>query len=138
MSIQQSINFESFVPNEKFKNLNKSNKKSFYKSLKKVKHNFKEKKNIFYSFSKNFKLNFSLSELKKYKRFKRIITIGMGGSILGSQAINFFLKKKINKELIFINNLDPDQLNKLKRIKNLNNSLFIFISKSGNTIEVLQ
>ena len=61
----------------------------------------------------------------------------MGGSILGSQAINFFLKKKINKELIFINNLDPDQLNKLKRIKNLNNSLFIFISKSGNTIEVL-
>ena len=137
MSILQSINFESFVPNEKFKSFNKSFKKSFYKSSKKIKNNFKEKKNLFYSFSKDFKLNFSLSELKKYKRFKRIITIGMGGSILGAQAINFFLKKKINKELIFINNLDPDQLNKLKGIKNLNNSLFIFISKSGNTIEVL-
>ena len=137
MSILHSINFESFVPNEKFKSLNKSNKKSFYESINKIKLNLKEKKNIFYSFSKDFKLNFSLSELKKYKRFKRIVTIGMGGSIFGAQAINFFLKKKINKELIFINNLNPDQLNKLKRIKNLKNSLFIFISKSGNTIEVL-
>ena len=94
MSILHSINFESFVPNEKFKSLNKSNKKSFYESINKIKLNLKEKKNIFYSFSKDFKLNFSLSELKKYKRFKRIVTIGMGGSIFGAQAINFFLKKK--------------------------------------------
>ena len=137
MSTQQSINFESFVPKEKFKNLNKSSKKSFYNSIKKTKQSLKEKKNIFYSFSKDFKFNFSLSELKKYKKFKRIVTIGLGGSILGAQAINFFLKKKINKELIFINNLDPNQLNRLKRLKNLKNSLFIIISKSGNTIEVL-
>ena len=99
MSIQQSINFESFVPNEKFKNLNKSNKKSFYKSLKKVKHNFKEKKNIFYSFSKNFKLNFSLSELKKYKRFKRIITIGLAYSF---QRINQIPADKYDVKLDFI------------------------------------
>ena len=30
-----------------------------------------------------------------------------------------------------------DQINKLNKIKNLKNSLFIIISKSGNTIEVL-
>ena len=137
MSTQQSINFESFVPKEKFKNLNKSSKKSFNNSIKKTKQSLKEKKNVFYSFSKDFKFNFSLSELKKYKKFKRIITIGLGGSILGAQAINFFLKKKINKELIFINDLDPNQLNRLKRLKNLKNSLFIIISKSGNTVEVL-
>ncbi len=137
MSGQQSINFESFVPKEKFKKFNNSNKQSFYKSIKKTQLRIKEKKNVFHSFSQDFKFNFSLSELKKYKKFKRIVTIGLGGSILGAQAINFFLKKKINKELIFINNLEPNQLDKLKRIKNFKNSLFIIISKSGNTIEVL-
>ena len=137
MSGQQSINFESFVPKEKFKKFNNSNKQSFYKSIKKTQLSLKEKKNFFHSFSQDFKFNFSLSELKKYKKFKRIVTIGLGGSILGAQAINFFLKKKINKELIFINNLEPNQLNKLKTIKNFKNSLFIIISKSGNTIEVL-
>ena len=97
MSSQQSINFESFVPKEKFKKFNNSNKKSFYKSIKKTQLSIKEKKNVFHSFSQDFKFNFSLSELKKYKKFKRIVTIGLGGSILGAQAINFFLKKKLIK-----------------------------------------
>ena len=92
---------------------------------------------MFYSFSKNFKMSFNFTELKRYKKFKRIITIGLGGSILGTQAINYFLKKQIKKELIFINNLEIDQINKLNKISNLKNSLFIIISKSGNTLEVL-
>ena len=78
-----------------------------------------------------------MNELKKYKKFKRIITIGLGGSILGAQATKLFFKKTIKKELIFINNLELDQIKKLNKLNNLKNSLFIIISKSGNTLEVL-
>ena len=137
MSIQKNINFESFIPDNTFPNLNSFNKKKIEKLIKKTKGNIKENKNVFYSFSKDFKLNFNLTELKKYKKFKRIIIIGLGGSILGSQAANYFLKEQVKKEMIYINNLELDQIKKLNKLNNLKNSLFIIISKSGNTLEVL-
>ncbi|MDC3152230.1 glucose-6-phosphate isomerase [Pelagibacteraceae bacterium] len=137
MSIQQNINFESYIPKDKFKGSKILNKKRLNIQINKIKEDIKKKKNVFHSFSKNFKLNFNLNELKRYKKFKRIIIIGMGGSILGTQAIHNFLKKNSKKELIFINNLSPSQTNYLKSLKDLKNSLFIIISKSGNTIEVL-
>ncbi len=133
---QQNIDFENFITNNKFKALKNNEKKIFLTLLKKTKKSIKEKKNVFHSLSEDFKLNFNLKELKKYKKYKRIITIGFGGSILGTQAINSFLKKT-NKELIFINNLNPDQIKKINNLKNLKNSLFLIISKSGNTIELL-
>ncbi len=137
MVISNNINFESYVPVNKFKDKKNFNKKIIDALIKKTKKEVEEKKNVFYSFSKNFKLNLNSVDLKKYKKFQRIIIIGMGGSILGAQAINSFLKKKTNKEFIFINNLDLKQINKLNKNKNLKNSLFLIISKSGNTIEVL-
>ncbi len=137
MSIYKNIYFESFVPVDKFKNFKNQNKKFLNYLIEKTKDNIKKDQNIFNSFSREFKLNFNLNELTRYKKFKRIITIGLGGSILGAQAINFFLKKKTKKELIFVNNLEVNQINKLNKIKNLENSLFIIISKSGNTLEVL-
>ena len=137
MSLQKNINFESFIPDNTFKNFNNFNKKKIENLIKKTKENIKDKKSIFYSFSKDFKMNFNLAELKKYKKFKRVIIIGLGGSILGTQAINYFLKKQTKKELIFINNLEIDQINRLNKTSNLKNSLFIIISKSGNTLEVL-
>ena len=39
--------------------------------------------------------------------------------------------------MIFLNNLNQEKINKLNKLKDLKNSLFIIISKSGNTIEVL-
>ena len=56
----------------------------------------------------------------------------MGGSTLGAQAIYDFLKKKIKKNFIFVDNLNTSKNKKLK--KNLNN---LIISKSGNTIETI-
>ncbi len=93
MTSKQNILFESFIPNDKFSNSKNLNKKNFIRSIERIKKEGK-KKDVFYSFSKSFKLNFNLTELKKYKKFTRIITIGLGGSILGAQAINHFLKKK--------------------------------------------
>ena len=106
MSARNNINFESYISNVKFKDFKNSNKKKFYNSILKTKEGIKENKNALHSLSKNFKLNLNLRELKKYKKFERIITIGFGGSILGTQAINYFwngedfLKKLIPKKLL--------------------------------------
>ena len=57
----------------------------------------------------------------------------MGGSILGSEAIYSFLKKKIKKNFLFISNLQNDlNLKKDKRTQ-----VNIIISKSGNTLETI-
>ena len=57
--------------------------------------------------------------------------IGIGGSILGSQAIYDFLKKKIKKKFLFVDNLASNKNFKKKKMTNL------IISKSGNTIETI-
>ena len=51
--------------------------------------------------NKNFKFNFKLSDLKRFKKFQKIALIGMGGSILGTEAICNFLQRKIKKNLFF-------------------------------------
>ena len=137
MSLKKNINFEIYIPDNTFQNFNDLNKKNIEKLIKKAKENIKDEKSMFSSFSKDFKMNFNFAELKRYKKFKRIIIIGLGGSILGTQATNCFLKKQIKKEMIFVNNLEINQINKLNKTRNLKNSLFIIISKSGNTVEVL-
>ena len=81
---------------------------------------------------KNFNLKF-----QSYKKFKTVIIIGMGGSILGAKAIYSFLRHKIKKKFIFIDNLDEQMINQVKKKNNLSNSLFLIISKSGNTNETV-
>ena len=41
-------------------------------------------------------------KFKKFKKFKTILIIGMGGSILGAKAIYDFLKHKIKKTLFLL------------------------------------
>ena len=93
--------------------------------------------NLFNSYNKNFKLNFSTSDLNKFKKFKTVVVVGMGGSILGSEAIYNFFEKKIKKNYIFLNNIDNQIIQNIKKTKNLNKILFIVISKSGKTVETL-
>ena len=57
----------------------------------------------------------------------------MGGSILGTEAIYNFLKKKIKKKITFVNNLDSNA--EYFQDKNIN--LNLIISKSGNTLETI-
>ena len=58
------------------------------------------------SLKTNYKYNYTKKLIFKLKNFLNIKIIGMGGSILGAEAIHDFLKDKINKKLTFINNLD--------------------------------
>ncbi len=70
---------------------------------------------------------------------KYIIVIGIGGSSLGAKAVYDFLKYKKNfsKKLIFLDTTDPiDIKDKLESI-DINNTLFITISKSGSTVETI-
>ncbi len=84
------------------------------------------------SFNKNYKYSFKKEILKKYKKFDTINLIGMGGSILGTEAIYDFLNYKIKKKINFYNNLN----NKIN-FKNKKNSLNLVVSKSGNTLETI-
>ena len=114
--------------------------------------NFKKTKNIFNSFlkdlknnqipilksyEKKYKFSFSKQTVKKFSKYENIIVIGVGGSILGTKSIYSFFKKRIKKKLFFFDNLDFNLILKYKKIKNLNNSCFIIVSKSGNTLETI-
>ena len=113
-----------------FKNF-KIQKKSL-KIKKKLEKFIAENNSIAQSLKRNYQDFFKKKELKKYKSFKNIRVIGMGGSSLGTEAIYDFLKYKIKKNLFFINNLNP-------RLKKENNKkiLNLIVSKSGNTIETI-
>ena len=118
---------------------NKKNiKKNFLKAkfeIENIKKKIKIEKNPFYFFNKN--INIDLKNINKFQKFTTIIIIGMGGSILGAEAIYTFLKKKISKKFFFVNNLNIVELERLKKYNNFRKSLFVIISKSGNTIETL-
>ena len=85
------------------------------------------------SLKATYKYNYSKKLILKLKKFLNIKIIGMGGSILGAEAIHDFLKDKINKKLTFINNLDANA----NYFKDKKKSLNIIISKSGNTLETI-
>ena len=50
----------------------------------------------------NYDYSFKKKELKKYKKYSEFNVIGMGGSILGSEAIYNFLNHKIKKNFTFL------------------------------------
>ena len=136
MNLSKNINFKIFTPKQYRKKKSVYIKKKFEADFKRIKENILLKQSVFHSFSKKFKLNLSFNKLNKFKKFKKIVIIGMGGSILGAESIYCFLEKKIRKEVIFLDNLNPSLIEKFKK-KNLTKTLFILVSKSGNTIETL-
>ncbi|HIM76142.1 MAG TPA: glucose-6-phosphate isomerase, partial [Campylobacterales bacterium] len=83
-----------------------------------------------------------ISEIKKYAegvKQKNVVVIGIGGSTLGTYAIYKFLKhsKKLTKKLFFLETTDPiDIQSKLESI-DLEDTLFMVISKSGTTVETI-
>tara|TARA_Y100000590_G_scaffold58933_1_gene62298 strand:+ start:1554 stop:2762 length:1209 start_codon:yes stop_codon:yes gene_type:complete len=121
------------------------NKKIFKKNLKKTRNIFNSFLNDFEngefplldSFKKDYEFDFSNLLIRKFRKQKNVIVIGMGGSILGTKAIFSFLEKKIKKKIFFFDNLDRNLNKNYKNIKNIKNSCFIVVSKSGNTLETI-
>jgi glucose-6-phosphate isomerase len=119
------------------KSLYTKDKIKLNKIINKILVSLDENNDAIHSLSKKFNLNFRTSELIKFNKFKSIILIGMGGSALGAEAIYSFWKNKIKKKFFFLNNLDQFKIKEIKTNISLKDSLFIIISKSGNTLETL-
>ena len=116
--------------NIKFKNfkiVKKKYKRNFFKEKW-----FKEIK-LLESLKYNYRYSYSKKNIEKYKKKKNFTLVGMGGSILGAEAIYQFLKFKIKKKFVFIDNLNPV----IKKKKSITNDVNIIISKSGNTLETI-
>jgi glucose-6-phosphate isomerase len=81
-------------------------------------------------------------EIKDYAKSitkKHIIVLGIGGSSLGARAIYEFLlpSNYYNKDLLFLETVDPLKINHCLKKVDLNDTQFLVISKSGNTIETI-
>ena len=117
-----NINFKSFgkkKPNKKLTN--------FFKKL------VSNKNEILISMSSSYKNLYKKTQISKLKTFPNVMVIGMGGSILGARCIYNFLKHKIKKNFIFIDNLDNKEIELSFKKRKLN----LIISKSGNTLETI-
>lgn len=136
--MKNNLSLKNFIHR---KHLEKNSVKAFTKKYSKIlvetrKDIFKPKKTL-NVLNKKYFSNFKFGELRKLKKFKTIVLIGMGGSILGSEAIYSFLNKKIKKKLYFFDDLNESNIMFYKKKEKLSNTLFIIISKSGNTVETL-
>ena len=118
-----------FLKEIDFKEFNLKKNLSLKKKLNKI---LNKKNSVVESLGKNYKNSYDKKLLQKYKKSLNFRVIGMGGSILGTQAIYDFLRHKIKRKFEFINNLDSSLKNKIKK-KYTN----LIVSKSGNTIETI-
>ena len=91
----------------------------------------KEKNKVIESLSTSYKYSYNKAILSKIKKYSDIRVIGMGGSILGTEAIYDFLRDKVKKNFYFINNLQSSKKIAKKNYANL------IVSKSGNTLETI-
>lgn len=75
-------------------------------------------------------------ELQENK-IKDIVVIGIGGSSLGTKAIDAILEHKKEKDIKinFLENGDPIAIDKILKNIEKDSTIFIIISKSGTTIE---
>ena len=120
--LSKNINFQNFKKIKKVKKVNK-----IFENL------LKDQPLFFETLKPTYKYSYSKRALSKYKKFLNIRIIGMGGSVLGSEAIHDFLNKKTKKKLTFVNNLN--NIDDYLQDKNIN--LNLIISKSGNTLETV-
>jgi len=89
--------------------------------------------------------NLPFSDTSAYKEYARnvkqsnIVVIGIGGSTLGTYAIYKFLKhsRKLEKKLFFLETTDPIDIKSKIETIDLEDTLFIVISKSGTTVETV-
>ncbi len=72
------------------------------------------------------------------ERYRNIVVVGIGGSSLGTKAIDTLLAhtpERNDKRLLFLENVDPIAQRTVLEGISFEESLFIVISKSGSTIE---
>ncbi|MCI0382340.1 MAG: glucose-6-phosphate isomerase [Chlamydiae bacterium] len=83
------------------------------------------------------KLKNFLQKIETKKRFTHLVQIGIGGSDLGPRAVYYALEayKRPMRKVSFISNVDPDDGAQVLSEVELENTLFVVVSKSGRTLE---
>lgn len=119
--LSHNINFKNF----KLDNLNNKKIIKIFKSI------IKSPNQVLCSLSSNYKDLYSKKFVSKMKRFNNFRLIGIGGSILGAQAIYNFLSP-LGKKFQFI-----DLLSYVLNKKNKKKQITLIVSKSGNTLETI-
>ena len=123
--------------NINFKNFNLKKNLNFKKYSKicsiNLKLLLKEDSELINSLKRSYKYSFKKVLIKKFLKVPVLRLIGMGGSILGAEAIYNFLNFKVKKKFLFVNNLKQKQetTNLPKKLVN------VIKSKSGNTLETI-
>lgn len=94
--------------------------------------------------------NINIKKIQDYTKnvwsdFDNIVVLWIGWSALGTKALLESLmwkyynenKNKSGKNIYVLDNIDPDTFTDLEEIIDISRTLFVFISKSGGTIETL-
>lgn len=79
-------------------------------------------------------LAFAKENKKKYEHF---VLVGIGGSALGAACLQQSLTHLFKNKLHILDNVDPVLISELEDVIDYSKTLFLVISKSGNTIETL-
>ncbi len=73
---------------------------------------------------------------KKYSKNKNIVVIGNGGSV---NSFDYYISAlKTEKNVFIVKTMEPDFLYDIRKKCNKNNTVVIAISKSGNTVGVIE
>jgi len=133
--LSSNISLENFLINSKQFKKNLLIAQRVFKSFKHDLKNYDIP--LFQSFNKDYDFDFTKETVKKFSKYQNIIIIGIGGSILGAKCIYSFFKNRVKKKIFFFDNLDSNLHLNFNQLKNLKNSCYIIVSKSGNTLETI-
>lgn len=75
---------------------------------------------------------------QEFRRYKNLLIIAHGGSITSFFGMYYALKHQTNKNAYFLNTVDPDYVNELKKELSPEDTVVFSISKSGQTITQIE
>ncbi|MFB6180301.1 MAG: hypothetical protein ABEJ93_00325 [Candidatus Nanohalobium sp.] len=79
-----------------------------------------------------------IKEKASEKDFENLVVIGNGGSITSFRAFLYSFFPEIDKDVRLVTTMDPDYLNRLSRELDKEETLVVPISKSGQTVGVIE
>jgi len=110
LQLENNIN-RNFIDNKILKKYEKNIQKIFQNIIEEI----NEPKKTLNVLSQKYEFNFKFKDLKNFKNFKKIAFIGMGGSILGAEAISSFLGKSDKRNFYFFDNIDEKKISNFKK-----------------------
>jgi len=80
----------------------------------------------------------NIKEKASDKEFENLVVIGNGGSITTFRAYLYAFLPEVSKDIRLVTTMDPDYLNRLSRELDEQDTLVVPISKSGQTVGVIE